>query len=60
VIRSSTAVPVPAALLALSATSYGPATVGVPEMAPVAGLAASPAGSTPTLKLVGELLAVTV
>ena len=49
--------PVPAELFALSAIEYVPAVVGVPLIVGLAKL--NPSGSAPTLKLVGELLAVT-
>jgi hypothetical protein len=49
---------VPVALLALAVTVYTPAVVGVPVMAPVEALTDRPGGRPETLKLKGELEAV--
>jgi len=54
------ALPVPAALLALSATENVPVTDGVPLMTPVVALTLSPKGSPVAAKLVGLLEAVMV
>ena len=58
IVKVSVALPVPPALLALMATVYVPAVVGVPEIAPVVVFTANPAGSPVALKLVGLLVAV--
>src|ERR1700738_141359 len=60
ILRANVAEPVPAALVALTVTLKLPATVGVPEMAPVVVLTDSAAGKPAALKLVGLLLAVMV
>jgi hypothetical protein len=49
--------PVPAAFAADTATANVPATVGLPEITPVLGARASPAGSPDTAKVVGEFVA---
>jgi len=59
-VKANVAEPVPPAFVALNATLYVPATVGVPAMTPVVMLTESPAGSPVALKLVGLLLAVMV
>jgi len=58
IVKVSVALPVPPALLALMATVYVPAVVGVPEITPVVVFTANPAGSPVALKLVGLLVAV--
>jgi hypothetical protein len=44
-VSDKVAFPVPPALVAVSFTENGPATVGAPEIKPVDGSTASPAGS---------------
>ena len=58
IVKVSVALPVPPALLALMATVYAPAVVGVPEITPVVVFTVNPAGSPVALKLVGLLVAV--
>ena len=50
--------PVPALLVALTATLEVPVAVGVPEIRPVLVFTVRPAGKPVALKLVGELVAV--
>ena len=57
-VKVSVALPVPPALVALMATLYVPAVVGVPEINPVLVFTVKPAGSPVALKLVGLLVAV--
>ncbi len=52
------AVPVPPAFTAPMVTLVVPATVGVPEIAPVVVLRVKPAGKAVEVKLVGVLVAV--
>jgi hypothetical protein len=52
------ALPVPALLVALTATLEVPAPVGVPEIKPEAVFTARPVGNPDAPKLVGELVAV--
>ena len=58
--RESTALPVPALLVAPIVMSKLPETLGVPLMTPVFDLNFKPVGRPLALKLDGKLLAVTV
>jgi len=58
IVKVNVAVPVPPELVALIATVYVPAVVGVPEIKPELVFTDRPAGSPVALKLVGLLVAV--
>ena len=59
-VRTNVAIPLPAALVAVSCTDEVPAEVACPEMAPVVALSARPAGRPVAAKPVGSWVPVIV